>query len=285
MPKTYSELYIATRLALKKAGVEAHSLEARLLICHAAGKTSAELLRDMPLYTSNEVEARCMSYLLRRLGGEPVAYITGGWEFYGLPLIITPDVLIPRDDTAVLVDTALELLRPRAVGARVLDLCTGSGCIGCAMAHEMPGAKVVMADISRAALGIARKNIRLNALSDRAVCIEADAMKVPSENLGSFDIIISNPPYIATAEIATLDVSVKDHEPHMALDGGEDGLDFYRFIAKEWKKALRSGGHMAFEVGETQAEDVMKIMRLCGFKSVDAVKDSAGILRVVYGKV
>ncbi len=284
MPKTYSELYIATRLALKKAGVEAHSLEARLLICHAAGKKSAELLRDMPLYTSNEVEAQVLAYLLRRLSGEPVAYICGSWEFYGLPLVITPDVLIPRDDTEVLVETALELVRPRAVGARVLDLCTGSGCIGCAMAHELPNAKVVMIDASRAALGIARKNIRLNALSDRAVCIEADALKAPAENLGSFDIIISNPPYIASSEIATLDVSVKDHEPRMALDGGPDGLDFYRFIAKEWKKALRTGGHMAFEVGETQAEEVMKIMRLAGYKDVDAVKDTAGILRVVHGR-
>lgn len=285
MPKTYSELYIATRMALKKTGIEAHSLEARLLICHAAGKKSADLLRDMPLYTSNEVEAQVLAYLLRRLSGEPVAYITGSWEFYGLPMIITPDVLIPRDDTEVLVETALELVRPRAIGARVLDLCTGSGCIGCAMAHELPNAKIVMIDNSRAALGIARRNIRLNSLSDRAVCVEADALKPPMENLGSFDIIISNPPYIASAEISTLDSSVKDHEPRAALDGGADGLDFYRFIIKEWKKALRSGGHMAFEVGETQAEDVKKLMLLAGFKDVDAVKDSAGIWRVVHGRI
>lgn len=285
MPITYSQLYISARRALKEAGIEAHSLEARLLVCAAADKSAADLLRDMPLYTSNEVESRLGGYLLRRLGGEPVAYITGSWEFYGLPLLITPDVLIPRSDTEVLVETALELVRPRAEGARVLDLCTGSGCIGCAMAMEMPLARVVMVDNSRRALNIARKNIRLNALSDRAVCIEADAMTPPADNLGSFDIIISNPPYIASAEIPTLDASVKDFEPHAALDGGEDGLDFYRFIAVNWKKALRLGGHMAFEVGETQAEDVMKIMRLAGYKNVDAVKDTQGILRVVHGKV
>lgn len=284
MPKTYSELYISVRRALKDAGVEAHSLEARLLLCAAAEKSSADLLRDMPLYTSNEVEARVGGYLLRRLGGEPVAYITGSWEFYGLPLIITPDVLIPRDDTEVLVDTALELISDRGTGARVLDLCTGSGCIGLAMAHELPTARVVMIDASRRALNIARKNIRLNALSDRTVCIEADAMSAPADNLGSFDIILSNPPYIASAEIATLDTSVKDFEPRMALDGGEDGLDFYRFIAREWKKAIRMGGHLVFEVGETQAGDVMKIMRLAGYKNVDAVKDTQGHLRVVHGK-
>lgn len=285
MPKTYSELYIAMRRALRDAGVEAHSLEARLLICSAAGKTSAELLRDMPLYTSNEVEKICFDHLSRRLGGEPVAYITGSWEFCGLPLIITPDVLIPRDDTQVLVDTALELVRPRASGARILDLCTGSGCIGCAMAHALPESKVVMIDNSVKALAVARKNVRLNSLSAHAMCIEGDALAAPPENLGSFDIIISNPPYIAASEIPELDSSVKDFEPHAALDGGEDGLDFYRFIIREWKKALRSGGHMAFEVGETQADEVIKMMRLNGFKKVAAVPDSAGIMRVVHGRI
>lgn len=285
MPKTYSELYIAMRRALRDAGVDAHSLEARLLICHAAGKSSAELLRDMPLYTSNEVEKTCFDHLARRIAGEPVAYITGSWEFCGLPLIITPDVLIPRDDTQVLVETALELVRPRASGARILDLCTGSGCIGCAMAHELPGSKVVMIDKSAKALAIARKNVRLNSLSGHAMCIEGDALAAPPENLGSFDIIISNPPYIATADIPELDGSVKDFEPHSALDGGADGLDFYRFIIREWKKALRTGGHMAFEVGETQADEVMKLMHLNGFKNVASVLDSAGISRVVHGRI
>lgn len=284
MPKTYSQLYIDARRELKAAGVEAHSLEARLLICHAAGKTQAELLRDMPLYSSNEVEKAVAGFMARRLAGEPVAYITGKWEFYGLPLEITPDVLIPRDDTAVLVDKALELLAPRSPAARVLDLCCGSGCIGLAMAQELPEARVVMLDLSRKALDITRRNIRLNGLSARAVCMEADALIPPADNLGSFDAILSNPPYIATAEIAGLDNSVRDYEPHSALDGGEDGLVFYRFITSEWKRALRTGGWLLFEVGETQAADVMKLMRLAGFRNVDSVKDSAGHERVVFGK-
>ena len=284
MPKTYSQLYIDSRRALKEAGIDAHSLEARLLICHAAGKTQAELLRDMPLYTSNEVEKLLEGYMSRRLGGEPVAYITGKWEFYGVPLEISPDVLIPRSDTEVLIDKALELTRERNSAPRVLDLCCGSGCIGLAMAHELPDSRVVMLDLSRKALEISRRNIRANNLSARVVCMEADALIPPSDNLGSFDLILSNPPYIATAEIETLDRSVRDFEPHSALDGGEDGLCFYRFIADEWKRTLRTGGWLLFEIGETQAADVMKIMRLAGFKNVDSIKDTAGHDRVVFGK-
>lgn len=285
MPKTYSQLYIDARRALKEAGIEAHSLEARLLICHAAGKTQAELLRDMPLYSSNQVEHALEGYLSRRLRGEPVAYISGIWEFYGVPLEITPDVLIPRADTEVLVDKALELTRQRNAAPRVLDLCCGSGCIGLAIAHTLPESRVVMLDLSRKALEVTRRNIRANGLSARAVCIEGDALIPPADNLGSFDLILSNPPYIASREIKTLDISVRDFEPHSALDGGEDGLMFYRFIAKEWKRALRIGGWLIFEVGETQAAEVQKIMRLEGFKNVDCAKDSAGIDRVVFGRV
>lgn len=285
MPKTYSQLYIDARRALKEAGIEAHSLEARLLICHAAGKNQAELLRDMPLYSSNQVEHALEGYLSRRLRGEPVAYISGIWEFYGVPLEITPDVLIPRADTEVLVDKALELTRQRNAAPRVLDLCCGSGCIGLAIAHTLPESRVVMLDLSRKALEVTRRNIRANGLSARAVCIEGDALIPPADNLGSFDLILSNPPYIASGEIKTLDISVRDFEPHSALDGGEDGLMFYRFIAKEWKRALRIGGWLIFEVGETQAAEVQKIMRLEGFKNVDCAKDSAGIDRVVFGRV
>ena len=185
----------------------------------------------------------------------------------------------------MLIDKALELTRERNAAPRVLDLCCGSGCIGLAMAQELPESRVVMLDLSRKALDITRRNIRLNGLSARAVCMEADALIPPSDNLGSFDIVLSNPPYIATAEIETLDSSVKDFEPRSALDGGEDGLVFYRFIASEWKRALRTGAWLLFEIGETQAADVMKIMRLAGYKNVDCVKDTAGHDRVVFGRV
>lgn len=285
MPKTYSQIYIGLRKTLREAGVDAFGLEARLILAHAAGKTTEKLLQGMSLYASDEVERRAEEYLGRRLNGEPVAYITGSWEFHGLPLEITPDVLIPRDDTEVLVDRALSLLRPRRRDARILDLCTGSGCIGCALAREMPQSRAVLVDISPAAIAVARRNIDKNGLDGRVVCVEADLMQSPPLRLGSFDMIVCNPPYIASGEIPTLDVSVRDYEPAGALDGGEDGLIFYRAVLGRWKELLRPASFLAFEIGETQAEAVVKMMRLAGFKSVEVDKDTAGHDRVVSGRI
>lgn len=285
MPKTYSQLYIDIRRRLRDAGVEAYSLEARLMVAHAAGKSPAKLLQDLSLYTSDKVSALAESFLERRLAGEPVAYITGGWEFYGLPMEITRDVLIPRDDTQVLVDTALGLLRGRKNDARVLDLCTGSGCVGCAIAHELPASRAVLIDKSPEAVAVARRNAALTGLDDRVLCVEADVYEPPPIRLGSFDMIVCNPPYIKTDEIPTLDASVKDYEPVWALDGGSDGLDFYRAVLGRWKDLLRTASHLAFEVGEGQADEVVKLMRLSGFKGVDKALDTAGIERVVFGRI
>ena len=140
MPKTYNDLYLATRTALKNAGVEAYALEARLLVAYAVGKTKEEFVRDLRLYTSDENEQKIEALLQRRIAGEPLAYLIGEWEFHGLPIVVTPDVLIPRMDTEVLVDAALRVLVGRKMNARILDLCSGSGCIGCALAHELPAA-------------------------------------------------------------------------------------------------------------------------------------------------
>ena len=285
MPKTYSQLYIDIRRRLRDSGIEAYSLEARLMVAHAAGKTPTKLLQDLSLYTSDKVSALAESFLERRLAGEPVAYITGGWEFYGLPMEITRDVLIPRADTEVLVDTALAVLRGRKNDARVLDLCAGSGCVGCAIAHALPASRVVLIDKSPECVALAKRNAALNALDDRVLCVEADITEPPPIRLGSFDMIVCNPPYIRTGEIPTLDASVKDYEPVWALDGGEDGLEFYRAVLSRWKDLLRTASHLAFEVGETQAEDVVKLMRLAGFKGVEKSLDTAGIERVVFGKI
>ena len=284
MPKTYNALYIDIRKRLRDAGVEAHSLEARLILSHAADKTTAALMRDMSLYTSDAVADKCEEYLARRLAGEPVAYITGSWEFYGLPMKVSRDVLIPRSDTEVLVETAVRLLNGRKNDARILDLCTGSGCIGCALAHELPASRVVMIDKSPMALRVAKDNAQMNGLSARAICIEADVMQPPPLRLGSFDMIVCNPPYIETGVIPALDSSVKDYEPHMALDGGEDGLDFYHAVLKQWSPLLRTASYMVFEVGETQADDVSRLMWLNGMKGVETVKDTAGIERVVIAR-
>ena len=284
MPRTYNELYITLRQQLKQQGVEACSLEARLLTAAAAGKTPEELLRDLQLYTSPEVEARLEALSRRRLAGEPAAYLLGTWDFHGLELKITPDVLIPRSDTETLVDAALALLRGREEEARILDLCTGSGCVGCALGTALPKSHIVLADKSGAALEVARENARTH-LGVRGVCMQLDVLVPPEPMLGSFDVIVCNPPYVARGELAGLDASVRDYEPREALDGGEDGLDFYRVILKDWAKLLRQSGWLLFEVGETQAEDVEKLMRLAGLRSLGRTKDSGGWDRVVYGRL
>ena len=284
MPKTYNDLYLATRTALKNAGVEAYALEARLLVAYAVGKTKEEFVRDLRLYTSDENEQKIEALLQRRIAGEPLAYLIGEWEFHGLPIVVTPDVLIPRMDTEVLVDAALRVLVGRKMNARILDLCSGSGCIGCALAHELPAARVVMVDISDEALTVSKENLRRNH-QNRTICLKADALEKPPMGIGTFDLIVSNPPYVASMDILTLDSSVRDYEPHMALDGGEDGLRFYKGIIKYWKSLLRPGGCLMFEVGEGQASAVCEMLMAAGFASAQTRKDTQMIDRVVIGKM
>ncbi len=283
--RTYNDIYLSARNLLRQSGVEAFSLEAKLLVAGAAGKTTAQLLRDMSLYASNKIEDTVTEYIARRLRGEPVAYITGSWEFYGLPIVTTPDVLIPRMDTEKLVDTAKELLTGRKMNARILDLCCGSGCITCAIGHEMPATRLVAIDISANALEVCRRNIAAQKLISRVICMQADALSSPPLGIGEFDMIVSNPPYIASEEIKTLDVSVKDFEPVWALDGGDDGLKFYKAIIKYWKSLLRQGGYLLFEVGEGQAQAVRDMLSAAGFGYTDTRKDTLGIDRVVFGRM
>ena len=253
--KTYNDIYLQARNALREQGIEGYTLEARLLVATASGKTTQELLRDLSLYTTAEIADKVAALTERRIAGEPVAYITGAWEFYGLPMHITTDVLIPRMDTELLVDAAKELLNGRKMDARILDLCCGSGCIACALGHELPAARVVAVDLSAKALEVARKNIAANRLSSRVICLQADATVSPPMSMGQFDMIVSNPPYVRSADMKKLDPSVRDYEPSWALDGGKDGLKFYKSIIKYWKSVLRPGGYLLFEVGEGQAED------------------------------
>lgn len=284
MIRTYNELYMELRKQLKDMGVEACSLEAQLLLARASGKTQAQLLRDLRLYSSPEIEAGLKELADRRMRGEPAAYILGKWGFCGLDLTVTPEVLIPRTDTEVLVEKALELAGKRSSPLRILDLCTGSGCIGCALGRMLPQSRVVLADLSREALNVAKQNARDCGLGARAVCVEADAMSDPAPQLGSFDLIVCNPPYIARGELPALDASVREYEPLKALDGGEDGLDFYRSITRRWKSVLHPDGWLLFEVGETQADDVTRLMAENGFAGLGTALDSGGYRRVVFGR-
>ena len=280
---TYNNLYLDARKRLKAAGVEAAQLEARELVCFAAGKNREQFLRDMSLYASDEVEAKVAELMNRRLEGEPVAYLIGEWEFYGLPLDISRDVLIPRADTEVLAEQAILAARAAGEGARVLDLCAGSGCVGLAVAANAPNCRAVLADVSEEALKICRQNIRRNDLNARVTCVQADARQAPPAMLWDFDVIACNPPYIPTGDIDGLDPSVRDYEPRLALDGGDDGLDFYRDIAEKWRTALRLGGVLLFEVGIGQASGVEQILSRCGYEDIETFQDTGGIWRVVKG--
>ena len=285
MATTYNNLYLDTRQRLREAGVEGAQLEARELLCHVAGKNREQFYRDMALYAPDPVEEKLAALVERRLAGEPVAYLIGEWEFYGLTLDVTPDVLIPRMDTEVLAERAILLARAAGEGARVLDLCAGSGCVGLAVAANVPTCRVVLADVSEAALKICKGNVRRNELNARVTCVQADAMQKPDAALWDFDVIACNPPYIPTGDLAGLDVSVRDYEPRSALDGGADGLDFYRAIAAQWGSALRLGGSLLFEVGINQAMDVAALLERSGFEDIQSTQDTQGIPRVVEGVV
>ena len=282
MAITYNNLYLDLRQRFHKAGMADPTLEARELVCCAAGKSREELSRDGRLYVPAAVEQQVERLAQRHLAGEPVAYLIGEWEFYGLPLDISESVLIPRPDTEVLVEQVLSRLQGVSE-PRILDLCAGSGCIGLALAKHLPGSRVVLGELDEGALRICRQNIRRNDLTGRVVPLQMNALEKPPAHLGEFDAIVSNPPYIPDGDIAGLDVSVRDYEPHLALRGGEDGLDFYRAICAQWRTALRADGRLLFEVGIGQADDVLRIMRSCGFGDVEITPDLNGIPRVVSG--
>ena len=282
MAITYNDLYLDIRRQLRAAGSGDPTLEARELVAFACGITREELLRDGRLYVTPEVEERVRSLVRRHLEGEPTAYLIGEWEFYGLPLDISRDVLVPRPDTEVLAELAIRFVRTQG-DCRVLDLCAGSGCVGLAVASRCPGSRVVLGELSEGALRVCRQNVRRNGLSGRVVPMQMDALAPPPAQLGEFRCLVANPPYIPAGDIPGLDRSVKDYEPHMALDGGADGLDFYRSIAEKWRTVLTVGGRIFLEVGIGQADDVLRLLRAQGFGDLEITKDLHGIPRVVSG--
>lgn len=282
MATTYNNLYMDIRQELHCAGIDAATLEARELVAFAAGKTRQELLRDGRLYVPQEVERRARELMRRHLAGEPLAYLIGEWAFCGMDLDINESVLIPRADTEVLAEQAIDFVKTLAE-PRVLDLCAGSGCVGLAVAKFCPGSHVVLGELMEDALRVCRQNIRRSGLTAQVLPWQVDALAGPPPRFGEFDCIVSNPPYIPDGDIAGLDVSVREYEPLTALRGGEDGLDFYRAISEKWRAVLHPGSRQYFEVGIGQADTVLRIMRGQGFGDIEIVPDTAGIPRVVYG--
>ncbi|NLT14381.1 MAG: peptide chain release factor N(5)-glutamine methyltransferase [Clostridiales bacterium] len=282
--KTYNHVFLEVRKRLREAGIEAFDLEARLIAVAVSGKTKEQFMRDRHLYVPDDsFENAAEDLLQRRISGEPIAYILGEWEFFGLPVNVNHHVLIPRVDTEVLVDAVRDVFRDNLDGIRVLDMCAGTGCVGLAIAANLPFCRVLLADKSQEALKISRSNTMKNNLTRRVTSIELDALEAPPMLLGLFDIIVCNPPYIPTDDLKELDPSVREFEPAMALDGGPDGLRFYRSIVSEWKSVLKDKGLMAFECGVGQADSVQSILEQNGFTDIKTYKDSLNIDRVIIG--
>ena len=274
MVKKYGDLYLdARRELLRQEDVQMAGMMARELLCHVSGKAPDVILSERELYASEEVCRSVEAGVKRLLEGEPLAYVLGQWEFYGLPMKVTPQVLIPRDDTCAVTEMAIKKALFLEQDPRILDLCCGSGCIGLAIASRVKDARVTLADISPEALAVAKENAALNHLSGRVRCVAADALKPAFPFLGKFDMIVSNPPYVTGAEMLELDNSVKNYEPHLALYGGEDGLDFYRAIAGNFAPALKPGGYLCFEFGMGQGDDVCQILTENGYTILERTRD------------
>ena len=286
MVKRLSELYLEARRMLSQfEDKQTASLLARNLLCHVTGKNQQQLIADMENYAS---EAVCeeMNHCVERItSGEPLAYVLGEWDFYGMTLQVSPSVLIPRDDTCAVTDLAIKKALFLDQSPRILDLCTGSGCIGLAIAHRVKDARVTLADISKDALALAKKNMTLQKLSGRVSCVQVNALEKPAAFLGKFDLIVSNPPYITTQEMQELPHSVSAFEPHLALFGGDDGLDFYRAITKNYASALKPGGYLCFEFGMGQGDGVCRILEENQYTILERTRDYNDIERAVIARL
>ena len=274
MVKTYGQLYLdARRSLLQTEDEQTAGFMARILVSTISGKTQEAMLSDRDLYASGEICQKVETGVQRLLNQEPLAYVLGEWEFYGLDLYVDHNVLIPRDDTCAVAALAIKQALFLNQDPRVLDLCCGSGCIGLAIASRVKDAWVTLADISRDALAVAKKNIVRHKMSGRVSCVSADALKPAHPFLGKFDLIVSNPPYITGEEMQQLPRSVDAFEPHLALYGGDDGLDFYRSIAENFRPALKPGGYLCFEFGMGQGDDVCRILEENGYTILERSRD------------
>ncbi|MBS0220581.1 MAG: peptide chain release factor N(5)-glutamine methyltransferase [Proteobacteria bacterium] len=272
-----------TAVALATAGIDNVRFEARLLLAKASGLSVEELVSRGSDPAPESIVPALRSLTARRLKREPMAYILGEREFWGLPFKVTPAVLVPRPDSETVIEAALSLLADRTRAWRLLDLGLGSGCLLLTLLKELPQAQGIGLDISGAALEIARTNAVSLGVAGRATLIEGDWRRPGWEGQlgGPFDLVVSNPPYIATDEISRLMPEVARHEPRQALDGGPDGLGAYRIIAAVGRRLIVPGGHLLVEAGEGQAIEIASIFLSSGLIPLPPWKDLGGIERVV----
>lgn len=264
---------------LKANNVENAVFDANLIVRNVLGLQPIDIVLSHQKEVEEKQLLKIFDFCERRCKNEPLQYILGTQEFMGLEFEVSRKVLVPRADTETLVEAVLAENR----GMNVLDICTGSGCIAASIAHYNKNAFVIGLDISEDALKLAERNAEKIGVGDRVRFEKCDIMNnVPS---GVFDVVVSNPPYIETNEIGKLQKEVSLYEPHIALDGGTDGLDFYRRISSVAPRLLQQGGKLYYEVGYNQADVVEKIMEQSGFKDVKRTKDLCGVERVLCGRV
>lgn len=280
---TYDSLLRDTAVALTAAGIDNVRFEARLLLSHAAGLSVEQLIARGPEPVPGQVMAALREFTARRVRREPMAYILGEREFWGLPFKVSPAVLVPRPDTETLVETVLQFMPDRGRPWRFLDLGVGSGCLLLTLLHEYPQASGTGMDASEEALAVARANAEGLSVTSRVQLVVGDWRQPGwAERLGGpFDLLVSNPPYIETGVIDKLMPEVAAYEPRLALDGGGDGLAAYRAIAAAARGLVVAGGWAMVEGGEGQAADIARIFAQQGLSPTPPRKDLAGVERVV----
>ena len=273
----YKDLYLNGIEKLERAGIAEAKLDARLLLEYVCGTDHSTLLAHPDMEVSENAEGQYMSFLDRRAAHEPVAYILGSWNFMGLDFDVNKNVLIPEQDTETLVEEAMRFLED---GMRFIDLCTGSGCIALSLLNYTNETKALCTDISADALTVAGGNADKLGLSERAEFVRTDLF--PDSNVGKFDMIVSNPPYIASSVIDGLAPEVRDYEPRIALDGAEDGLLFYKRIVEKAPEYLLSNGYLLLEIGYDQGSALRSMLEADGrFHDIQVIKDLGGNDRVV----
>lgn len=285
-PWTVKRLLEWTAQFLGRKGIDPPRLSSELLLSHVLGVPRIKLYTDHERVLGDD-QLSLFRDLVKRAGEqEPIAYLTGKAHFFNLEFKVTRDVLIPRPDTETLVENVLQLARRTAgfESPRVADICTGSGCIAAAIAKHLPHATVTATEISPAALAVARDNFNELGLASRIELLEGDLLAPLSASVDPhpFDMMVSNPPYIATGKMATLDRSVRDYEPHLALDGGEDGLRPHAAILRDAPPRLRSGGRLFLEIAFDQGPAALELARAAdGFADARVLRDYAGHDRVI----